>query len=80
MVKAHIGYDQEAIISAWMCSACVRLFAAPRTVTPQAPLAVGFPRQETGLGCRFLLQGIFLTQRSNLSLLHLLLAGRFLTS
>ena len=31
---------------------------------------MGFPGKDTGVGCHFLLQGIFLTQRSNLSLLH----------
>ena len=31
-----------------------------------------FPGKNTGMGCSFLLQGIFLTQESNLSLLHLL--------
>ena len=31
-----------------------------------------FPGKNTGVGCHFLLQGIFLTQGSNLSLLHLL--------
>ena len=30
------------------------------------------PGKNTGVGCHFLLQGIFPTQRSNLSLLHLL--------
>ena len=30
----------------------------------------GFPGKNTGVGCRFLLQGIFSTQRSNLCLLH----------
>ena len=29
-----------------------------------------FPSQNTGVGCHFLLQGIFLTQGSNLHLLH----------
>ena len=29
-----------------------------------------FPGKNTGVGCRFLLQGIFPTQRSNLRLLH----------
>ena len=38
----------------------------------QAPLPLKFPRQEYGAGCRFLLQGIFLTQGSNLCLLCLL--------
>ena len=31
---------------------------------------MGFPGQNAGVGCHFLLQGIFLTQRSNLDLLH----------
>ena len=31
----------------------------------QAPLSMGFPRKNTGGGCHFLFQGIFLTQRSN---------------
>ena len=31
-----------------------------------------FPGKSTGAGCHFLLQGVFLTQGSNLSLLHLL--------
>ena len=31
-----------------------------------------FPDKNTGVGCHALLQGIFLTQRLNLSLLHLL--------
>ena len=30
------------------------------------------PGKNTGMGCYFLLQGIFLTQGSNLNLLHLL--------
>ena len=36
----------------------------------QAPLSMGFPRQEFGVGCHFLLQGIFVTQGLNPSLLH----------
>ena len=42
----------------------------PWTVARQAPLPVGFPRQEYGAGCHFLRQGIFLTQGSNLHLQH----------
>ena len=34
-------------------------------VAHQAPLAIGFPGKNTGVGCSFLLQGIFLTQGSN---------------
>ena len=47
-------------------------FATSWTVTRQVPLFMGFSRQEYGVGCHFLLQGIFLTQGSNPSLLCLL--------
>ena len=30
--------------------------------SPQAPLSMGFPSKNTGVGCHFLLQGIFLIQ------------------
>ena len=46
------------------------LFATPWTGAHQTPLSMRFLRQNTGVGCHFLLQGIFLTQGSNLSLLH----------
>ena len=36
--------------------------------------------KNTGVGCHFLLQGIFLTQGSNSSLLSLVLAGGFFTA
>ena len=36
----------------------------------EAPLSMGFPNKNTGEGSRFLLQGIFLTQGLNSSLLH----------
>ena len=42
----------------------------PWTVALQAPLSMGFPGQNTGVGGHALLQGIFLTQGSNLGLLH----------
>ena len=42
-------------------------FATPWTVALQAPLSLGFSRQEY---CHALLQGIFPTQGSNLGLLH----------
>ena len=51
---------------------CVRLFVTPWTVASQAPLSMGFSRQETGVGCHALLQGIFPTQGSNSCLLCLL--------
>ena len=42
------------------------------TVAHQAPLPIHFSRREYWNGCRFLLQGIFLTRGSNLCLLRLL--------
>ena len=41
------------------------------TVAQQVPLSMGFfPGKNTGVGCHFLLQGVFLTQELNPSLLH----------
>ena len=47
---------------------CVLPFATPWTVARQAPLFMGFSRQE--YWSQSLLQGIFPTQGSNLHLLH----------
>ena len=38
----------------------------------EAPLSMAFSAKNTGIGCHFLYQGIFLTQGSNLHLLRLL--------
>ena len=48
----------------------VRPFATPWTAAHQASPSMGFSRQEYWSGLPFLLQGIFLTQGSNLGLLH----------
>ena len=48
----------------------VRLFVTPWTVACQISPSMEFPRQNTGVGCHFLLQGIFPTQGSNLGLQH----------
>ena len=48
---------------------CLTLLT-PWTVACQAPLSVGFPRQEYGVGCCLLLQGIIWTQGLNPGLLH----------
>ena len=45
---------------------------SPWTVACQASLLMRFPRQNTGVGCPFLFQGIFLTQGLNPHLLCLL--------
>ena len=45
----------------------------PWTAACQAPLSVEFSRREyCGMGCHFLLHGIFPTQGLNLCLLHLM--------
>ena len=51
------------------CFRCVRL-CNPVDLAHQAPLSMGFSRQDTGVACRVLLQGIFLTWGSNPRLLH----------
>ena len=48
----------------------VWLFVTPGTVSFQAPLSTDFPDKSTGVGCHFLLQGIFPTQGSNPDLPH----------
>ena len=62
-------YQKNACIDACMLSH-VRLFATLWTVACQAPLPMGFPGKNTGVGCYFLLQGIYPAQRSNPHLLH----------
>ena len=49
----------------------------PWTEAHQAPLSTEFSGKNTGMGCHFLLQGIFLTQGLNSHLLHLL-QGRWI--
>ena len=51
---------------------CVLFFVTPWTVACQAPLSMGFSRLECWSGLPFPTPGIFLTQGSNLSSLHLL--------
>ena len=48
----------------------VQLFATPWTVAHQAPVSMESWGKNTGVGCHFLLQGIFAIQGSNLGLLH----------
>ena len=56
----------------------VRLFATPCTVAYQAPQSMEFSRKSTGVGCCFLLQGIFLTKDQASP--SPALAGRFFTT
>ena len=85
-MRSHFTMNRTNIQPNWGCSsteyhcvvlrACVwvlsrvRLFVTPWSVTCQAPLSMGFPGKNTGVGCHFLLQGIFPTQGSNQGLLH----------
>ena len=48
----------------------VQLFMTPWTVKCQPPLSIGFSKNNTEMGCHFLLQGIFLTQGLKLHFLH----------
>ena len=49
---------------------CVWFFVTPWIVAPQLLCPWKFPGKNTGVGCSFLLQGVFLTQESNPCLLH----------
>ena len=57
-----------ALVINYAHSVVFDFFATPWTVAHQVPLSLGFFRQNTGVGCQFLLQGIFPTQGSNLHL------------
>ena len=60
------------LVSTWfglVTKSCPTL-VTPWTIARQAPLSMDSPGKNTGVGCHFLLQGIFLTQESNLGLLH----------
>ena len=57
-------------ISRVCVQSCLTLCDPLDWIAHQAPLSVEFSCKNTGAGCHFLLQGIFLTQGSNLHLLH----------
>ena len=58
----------------------VQLFVTLRPIVHQAPLAMGFSRQVTGVDCHALLQGIFPTQGLNPHLMSPALADGFFTT
>ena len=66
-IKIANKYMKSSILSHF---SHVQLFATLWTVAGQAPLSMGFFRQECGVSCHAFLQGISLTQGSNLHLLH----------
>ena len=74
-------YQQVVHFYVWVVPQCMQacsvadsiwLLGTPWTIAHQALLSMGFPSKNTGVGYHFLLQGIFLIQRSNSCLLHLL--------
>ena len=69
-------YCNKPITKPWTCAHVlyhVWLFSTPWTATWQAPLSGwDFQGKNTGVGCHFLLQGIFPTQGLNPHLLGLL--------
>ena len=64
--KDKVSGDRENVTHCRMCAvqaqslSPVQLFAIPRTIAHQAPLSMGFRRQESWSGSHFLIQGIFL--------------------
>ena len=66
LTESHV-YQRESVQPSL---SHVQLFSIAWTVASQAPLSMGFPRQEPWSGCSFLLQGIFQKQGLNLHLLH----------
>ena len=57
-----------------MCAQSLKLYpqlsVTPRTATHQVPLSMRYLSKNNGMGCHFLLQGIFPTQESNPHLLQ----------
>ena len=57
-----IAYKASAPVCMLSCFICAQLFVTLWTIAHEASLSMGFSRQDTGVGCHALLQGIFLTQ------------------
>ena len=69
IIKSQYSVSIHAMVGGSVAKSCPTP-VTPRTVACQTPLSMGFSRQDTGVGCHFLLQGIFPTQESNPGLLH----------
>ena len=67
-------------LAAWVHAQSCLSLCDPWMVARQAPLSIGFFRQEYWSGLHFFLQGIFLTQGSNLGLCGSCITGRFFTT
>ena len=72
--QSHFRLNWGRICSQAHCVHCVRAQSCnPLGCSPIGSFVHGmFQTKNTGVGCHFLLQGIFLTQGSNPCLLHLL--------
>ena len=70
LLSLHHGTDMKACTLNHFSR--VRLFVTLWMVAHQAPARGDSAGKNTGVGCHALLQGIFVTQGSNQSLLHLL--------
>ena len=68
------------VLCAQLLQSCLTLCDPMDCSPPGCPVHWDFSGKNTGVGCNTLLQGILLTQGSNLGLLHLCIAGRFFTS
>ena len=81
ITRACIHSLESCIVDVHMCSvaqSCPTL-CTPWAVDLQASVSMRFPRENTGLGCHFILQAILLTQGSNLGLASPAFAGGFFT-
>ena len=67
--KEMVGESAAFFCGGGLIAKSCRTLGTPWTVAHQACLSMGFSRQEW-MGCYFLLQEIFLTQGSNLRLMH----------
>ena len=74
----HVYICVCVCVCVWSRFSRVQLFVTLWTVAHQAPLSLGFPRQEYQSGLPFPLPGILPSQGSNLSLFSLLLCRRIL--
>ena len=73
-----IKFDNESFSCAQLLSN-VWLFVTVWTVACQAPLFMGIPDKNTGMGCHFFLQGSFWSRDQTLFSTSPALAGEFFT-
>ena len=68
---SHLLWGDHPQLLLFRCYVMSDSFATPRSTALQDLLCPwDFPGKNTGVGCHFLLQGIFLTQGSNSGVLH----------